>query len=905
LSNNIRLEDVVLKELKKKLGLNSTELLVLIVFFLFSLRVLNWFEYPYIVIGGDFRQPLIQEAFLKRIIYTWDEIDFGIPSIYSPRILDPLYLFGTASQILGVSPYVSQIIAVFSVYLFSSILMYIFVKQLTKGNITASFVAALYLTSNVYLINDREATAIGFMDVALLVLPCLVTFAKGITSKSYKLVTVSGILCILTYATFPNYRTTLICLIMLGLTSIFFLIGKEIQIGLDSKKGSRKIFRISLDTTSLSHFLRLLVIFGIVFFLASIWVITIVFSNFDVLTTAYAEMSTPWFVGGLKIFDVTRLIARWGFYSGALGKPYIPYRDTYLNNPLIIFLCYLPAILAFASLLLSKEHKITIFFGTIAIVATILTSGFSFNEYGHNLYLALMRSPLLLVFREASNWIFFVIFSLSILIGCTISALCYKFENKTSRIFVVILVATLFISTSYPLTVGDVTKNWVDPNIKGSYFPSSYVELNDMLQSEYWAIMLPQRSTYVVYNFTKGILGSGNPYPLIFSKPVISGTGTEYIEAENVDIITQKLNEIVRTNINYESVEKRGKASASSIEAIGFGPHKAIDGDVNYTRWSSDLGVPQWFEIEWNKTQELLSMVVFFESAYAKDYTVETWNGHNWTTQIVVENNTFKECHHTFQKPTPTLKLRFNFTKATHFQLISIWELKVYAQPTEVSKFLGTLGIRYLILERKIVFGNYYSANELRLQENKKLSLVNDWEEVALFENEHALQKLYVAENVLNASSLDEMYERISDSEWTTLQYSVFLNLSSPNKMTNKTLIMPEEFTWKENSPTSYQADVKSKGPFILVFLENYDEHWKISVNGDPIPETNHLRANTFANGWLIDASGSLTITINYETQSFLLTSVILSVVLPTSLLMFLSIKDIRKVARLIRLRIK
>lgn len=895
----------ILRELKNKLGLKSTELLVLLIFFLLSLRVLTWFEYPHILVSGDFRPPLVHEAFVKRILYTWDETDFGIPSIYSPRILDPFYLFVTAFQILGVSLYLSQIIAVFLIYLFSSILMYIFVKQLTNGNITASFVAALYLTSNVYLINDREVTAIGFMDIALVILPCLVTFVKGIKTKSYKLMTVSGIFCVLTYATFPNYRTTLICLIMLGLISIFFLIGKEIRIGLDNKKGQQKIFKISLNTTSLYHFLKLLVIFGIAFFLVSIWVTTLIFSNFDILTAAYAEISSPRFIGGLRIFDVTRLIARWGFYRGALDKPYIPYRDMYLSNPLIIFLCYLPAILAFTSVLLSKEHKITLFFGSIATVTALLTSGFSFSEYGNNLYPALMELPLLMVFREASNWIFFVIFSFGILIGCTVSALCHKFKNKASQIFVVSLAAILFISTSYPLTVGDVTRNWVDPDIKGSYFPSSYVELNDMLQSEYWAIMLPQRSTYVVYNFTKGVFCSGNPYPLIFSKPVISGTGTEYIETENLDLMTKKLHELIRTNINYESVETKGKASASSIEAIGFEPDKAIDGDLNKTRWSSNVGVPQWFEIEWNKTEELLSMVIFFESAFAQDYIIETWNGYNWRTQIVVENNTFTECHHTFHKSTPTTRLRLNFTKATHFHLISIWELKVYAQPTEVSKFLGTLGIKYLILEKRIIHGNDYSANRLKLQENKKLSWVSDWEEVALFENAYSLQKLYVANNILNASTLDEVYERIRDSEWSTLQYSVFLNLSSPNKITNKTLAIPEKFVWKENSPTSYEAYVKSKGPFILVLLESYNEHWKVYVNGNPIPKTNHQRVNTFANGWLIGATGNLTITIQYETQNLIAASVIASVILPTLMLTFLSRRDIRRVARTIQRRFK
>jgi len=109
-------------------------------------------------------------------------------------------------------------------------------------------------------------------------------------------------------------------------------------------------------------------------------------------------------------------------------------------------------------------------------------------------------------------------------------------------------------------------------------------------------------------------------------------------------------------------------------------------------------------------------------------------------------------------------------------------------------------------------------------------------------------------------------------------------------------LAIPEEFVWKENSPTSYEADVESKGPFILVLLESYNENWKISVNGAPIPETNHQRVNTFANGWLIDATGNLTIQINYETQTLLLISILASMILPILLLVFLSRTDVKKI---------
>jgi len=892
----------VLKELKKKLGLKSTEFLVLVVFFLFSLRVLNWFQYPYIVVSGDFRPPLVHEAFVKRVLYTWDETDFGIPSVYSPRILDPFYFLVTALQALGVSLYLSQIIATFLIYLFSSILMYIFVKQLTNGNITASFVAALYLTSNVYLINDREVTAIGFMNITLMILPCLITFVKGVKTRSYKLVTVSGILCVLTYATFPNYRTTLICLIMLGLISILFFIGKELQISLDDKEGSQKVFKISLNITLLCRYLKLLAIFGIAFFLVSIWLVVIIFSNFDILTATYAQISTPWFTGGLSISNVTRLIARWGFHASALGKPYIPYREMYLSNPLLIFLCYLPAILAFTSLLLSKEHKITIFFSSVAIVFMFLTSGFSFSEYGNSLYYDLMGLPLLNAFREASNWIFFVIISFGILIGCTISALCRKFKNKVSRILVIALVATLFLSSTYPLTTGDVTRNWLNPEMKGTYFPPSYVELNGMLPSEYWTIMLPQRGAYVVLNITEGMLGCGNPYPLIFSKPIISGAGTEYIQSENLDLINE-LHKRRRTNIKYENVAPEGKASASSSETNERTPNKAIDGQM-LTRWASKVGVPQWLEIEWNKPQELAKINIFFESAYADDYIIETWNGSDWTTLKIVKNNTSTEYEYVFPKTINTTKLRLFFTKASPWGLISIWELEVYVRTEGVPKFLGMLGIKYLILEKNIVFGNTYPVSMLRLHENKNFTLVKEWEEIALFENSYALKKLYVADNILNFSTLNDMYELIEHSEWNTLKHSVFINTTSPNEA-NKTLIEPKNFTWREASPTKYEANVESNGSFILVFLGSYDEHWKAYVNGNLIPETNHLEVNAFANGWLIDATGNLTITIQYETQNLLTVSIAASIILPMLLLMLLSRTDLKKNIYLIHHKLK
>lgn len=756
---------------RARLNLKSIQILILAIFFLFSLRVITWFQYPYILVSGDFRPTFLNEAFDKRVLNTWDEIDFGIPSVYSPRILDPFYFLMTVFQTSGLSLFSSEVVTVFAMYFVSSILMYVFVKQLTNNNLTASFVAAFFLTSNVYLINDREITAVGFIDSVITILPCLITFVRGLNRTSYKWMAVSGILCVLTFATFPNYRTTLVCLIMLGLVSFFFSIGRALQAGL-KKKSSLVSFSISLNAKSLYRYLKLLAVFGIAFLLASIWVIALIVMNFGVLTKTYSEMTTPWFVGGLKIYDVTRLIARWGFYSGELGRPYLPYDQVYLSNPLMIFLCYLPAVIAFGSLFLSKERKIAIFFGSVAIVSLFLTSGFSFSDYGKQLYSVLTALPLLKAFREASNWILFAIFSLSILIGCAVSAVSQRFNKKALRIAIVGLVAILFISTAYPLTTGDVSRNWLKPEIKGSYLPSSYFELNNVLSNEYWALFLPERGTYIVYNFSEAPFGSGNPYPLIFSKPVITGSGTEYVESENSELISE-LHYLLRTDLD---------------------------------------GTP---------------------------------------------------------------------------------------------KFLGMLGIKYLILEKDLVGGNRYGISELKLDQNKNFVLANSWNELTLFNNTSAMKKIYAADNVLTGTSLDDLYQVTKQTDWSTLQHSVFVNSTSISKIENLTLKLPENLVWNEFSPTSYEVRLESKGAFALVFLESYDVNWKLFVNCNLVPEADHQEVATFANGWLISDIGKLTIKISYATQDLFTASVSASVISSALLLAFLGRAELKTMTSSVRRRLR
>ena len=444
------------------------ELLLFVVFLLVNLRVLGWFEPPYIVMGGDLRPPVFPTAFLKGVSYTWNEIDWGIPSVYSPRILDPFSLFITAFQEAGINTTTSQLMATYLMYVLVSILVYIYAKRLTNGDVIAAFIAALFFISNIHLVVDREQTAIGFTDMSLMILPCLVAFAEGLKKQSYTIIAISGFLFTLTYGSFPNYRAPVLCIVGLLVTLFFMYISLGLGVGYH-RDGNAKFLNFSFDWGLFRKYIKCLAVFIVAVLLASIWVIVLVYANFNVLLAGYAHTTTTVSSYGLLIepHDVLRLIAKWSFYSGALGNLYTPYSVAYLSNPILIVLSYVPPILAFAALFVSRSRKLAIFFASVAAVFLAFTSGFSPAFYKFYVLLA-NNFPVMTAFREPTNWIFLVVLSYGILIGLVASTSYRRIKNVALKLLVIGLIIALLFYVSYPLFTGAVTENWLDTNIKGS-----------------------------------------------------------------------------------------------------------------------------------------------------------------------------------------------------------------------------------------------------------------------------------------------------------------------------------------------------------------------------------------------------------------------------------------------------
>ncbi|WP_250033018.1 DUF1996 domain-containing protein [Paractinoplanes maris] len=90
-----------------------------------------------------------------------------------------------------------------------------------------------------------------------------------------------------------------------------------------------------------------------------------------------------------------------------------------------------------------------------------------------------------------------------------------------------------------------------------------------------------------------------------------------------------------------DSLISQGKtATASSTESAAFPASNAVDGNLG-TRWSSAFSDPQWLQVDLGASATVSSVVLNWESAYARAFSVKvSANGSSWTTIHSTTNGT-------------------------------------------------------------------------------------------------------------------------------------------------------------------------------------------------------------------------------------------------------------------------
>lgn len=92
--------------------------------------------------------------------------------------------------------------------------------------------------------------------------------------------------------------------------------------------------------------------------------------------------------------------------------------------------------------------------------------------------------------------------------------------------------------------------------------------------------------------------------------------------------------------------------------------------------------------------------------------------------------------------------------------------------------------------------------------------------------------------------------------------------------------------TFVKNNPTHYTVEIKdAKDPFVLAFVESFDENWQLLFNAKQIAANKHYKINGFANSWVIepqdtDNKNAYTLEIKYKTQNTLNLNLLLSAII-------------------------
>ena len=164
-------------------------------------------------------------------------------------------------------------------------------------------------------------------------------------------------------------------------------------------------------------------------------------------------------------------------------------------------------------------------------------------------------------------------------------------------------------------------------------------------------------------------------------------------------------------------------ATASSTESAAFPAANAVDGNAG-TRWSSAFSDPQWLQVDLGASATITSVVLDWESAYAKSFTVKaSANGSSWTTLNTTTNGTGGRQSLTVNGTGRYVRLETT-VRATQWG-VSLTEFQVYGSggsttsPTippgavRVAEFLADCPYSHRLPDDPIVFPNMPGASHM------------------------------------------------------------------------------------------------------------------------------------------------------------------------------------------------
>lgn len=104
------------------------------------------------------------------------------------------------------------------------------------------------------------------------------------------------------------------------------------------------------------------------------------------------------------------------------------------------------------------------------------------------------------------------------------------------------------------------------------------------------------------------------------------------------------------------------------------------------------------------------------------------------------------------------------------------------------------------------------------------------------------------------------------------------------------------EIVYQKIDSTKYVVHVNAFNPFFLVFSESYNKNWIAYADGEQIPNEQHFMANSYANAWHINKTGSYDITLEFRPQKLFYMGSIISITTLTICILYISKNKIKTI---------
>jgi hypothetical protein len=631
------------------------------------------------------------------------------------------------------------------------------------------------------------------------------------------------------------------------------------------------------------------------------------------------------------ILSVLGLQGFWSVYSGFRGDLYYSFSTIYSSVWLNVLVLILP-VTAFAALLIQRKSLLIAFFSVTAIIGVFLAKGL--NPPLESLYEnAFLAYPTLQAFREPYEKLGILIaLSYAVLIGETLGYIVYRTIQKAPGLRVkrlsilgVGLVCFLIIGVlPFPLWTGDV----VYPG--GHVIPSARVSVPAYYQqAENWLASQPEdfriypwpfpKLGYSAFNWPSGF-DSLDPSTWLFSKPVLSYAGQPFTLPLT---IANELSSLVTINPGFESRNLTGWEWYAQTVIHPQGSSVFVQNQtVHSGNWAAEVSVTNTTVY---LTSPLLTAAVPGQPLYVEAYLKADANiasaklvffFYDSDQRYVSRTNgtdlggSFDWTYTNFSATIPS-GISY-FTPEVVFTSRSGMNGHGFADDVypnglpriaSLGKMLSLLNVKYLLIHddsdsalvHDHAFWVYAPNDQLKSLLRSDKSMVPD----AVFGNLTFYRNLdWKQSQVYGTAS----YQSTSQNDTELLQTAqqtpndtgtvIFASqqtiqgiglgpLANLNHQTTTGL------TYQRLSSTSYTVNVDAQAPFFLVLSESYEPNWSATAKGLEIQQ--HFVANGYANGWYVNQTGKLTITIEFVAQRLATIGDIVSILTLVSSVILLS----------------